>query len=42
MDLPNDIEDTYDDGREDEIDKNDYQVDTGDRESESIMSISSY
>ena len=41
MDLPVDIEDTYDDGCEDEIDKNDYQVDTGDRESESSMSVSS-
>ena len=41
MDLPVDIDDTYDDGCEDEIDKNDYQVDTGDRESESSMSVSS-
>ena len=41
MDLPIDIEDTYDDGCKDEIDKNDYQVDTGDRESESSMSVSS-
>ncbi len=41
MDLPVDNEDTYDDGCEDEIDKNDYQVDTGNRESESSMSISS-
>jgi hypothetical protein len=41
MHLPVDIEDTYDDGCEDEIDKNDYQVDTGDREIESSMSVSS-
>ncbi len=33
MNLPVDIEDTDDDGCEDEIDKNDYQVDTGNRES---------
>jgi hypothetical protein len=39
MDLPVDIEDTYDDGCEDEIDKNYYQVD--DRESESSISVSS-
>ena len=39
--LPVDIEDTYDDGCEDKIDKNDYQVDIGDRESESSMSVSS-
>jgi hypothetical protein len=38
MDLPVDIEDTYDDRCEDEIDKNNYQVDTGDSESESSMS----
>ncbi len=42
MDLPVDIEDPYDDRCEDEIDKNDCQVDTGDRESESSMSVSSY
>ncbi len=41
MDLPVHIEDTYDDGCEDKIAKNDYQVDTGDRESESSMSVSS-
>jgi len=41
MDLPGEIEDTYDDRCEDEIDKNDYQVDTGDSESESSMSVSS-
>ena len=41
MDLPVDIEDTYDDRCEDEIDKNDYQVDTGDSESKSSMSVSS-
>ena len=41
MDLPVDIEDTYDDRCEDEIDKNDYQVDTGDREIESSMGVSS-
>jgi hypothetical protein len=41
MNLPFDIEDTYDDGCEDEIEKNDYQVDTSDRESESSMSVSS-
>jgi hypothetical protein len=41
MDLPVDIEDTYDDGYEDRIDKNDYQLDTGDSERESSMSASS-
>jgi hypothetical protein len=41
MDLPVDIEDTYDDGCEEEINKNDYPVDIGDRESESSMSVSS-
>ncbi len=41
MDLPVDIDDTYDDRCEDEINKNDYQVTTGDRESESSMSVSS-
>jgi hypothetical protein len=41
MDLPVDIEDMYDEGCEDEIDKNDYQMDTDDRESESSMSGSS-
>ncbi len=41
MYLPVDIEDTYDDRCKDEIDKNNYQVDTGDRESESSMSVSS-
>ena len=35
MDFSVDIENTYDDGCEDKIDKNDYQVDTGNRESES-------
>ena len=41
MDLPIDIEDTYDDGCEDKINKIDYQVDPGDRERESSMSVSS-
>ena len=41
MDLPVDIEDTYDDGCEDNINKNDYQVDTDDRESENSVSVSS-
>ncbi len=41
MDLPVAIEDTYDDGCEDEINKNDYQVETGDRVSESSMSVRS-
>ncbi len=40
MDLPVDIEDTYDDGCEceDEINKSDSQVETRDYESESSMS----
>ena len=41
MDLPVDIEDTYDDGCEDEINKSDSQVETRDYESESSMSVSS-
>ncbi len=39
MDLPVDIEDTYDDGCEDKIDKTDYQVDTSDSESENSMKL---
>ena len=41
MDLPVDIEDTYDDRCEDEINKKDYQVDTGNRKSKGSMSVSS-
>ena len=41
MDLPVDIEDTYDDGGEDEINKSDPKVETRDYESESSMSVSS-
>jgi hypothetical protein len=41
MDLPVDIEDTYDDGCEDEINKSNSQVETRDYESESSMSVSS-
>ena len=41
MDLPVDIEDTYDDGGEDEINKSDPKVDTRDNERESSMSVSS-
>jgi hypothetical protein len=40
MELPVDIEDTYDDGCEDEINKSDSQVETRDYESESSMSVS--
>ncbi len=39
MDLPVDIEDTYDDGCEDEINKSDTQVETRDYESESSMIV---
>ena len=41
MDLPVDIEDTYDDRCEDKIDTTDYQVDTSDSESESSISVNS-
>ncbi len=41
MDLPVDIEDTYDDRGEDEINKSDPKVETRDYESESSMSVSS-
>ena len=40
MNLPVDIEDTYDDGCEDEINKSDTQVKTRDYESESSLSVS--
>jgi len=39
MDLPVDIEDTYDDGGEDEINKSDHKVKTRGYESESSMSV---
>ena len=41
MDLPVDIEDTYDDGGEDEINKSDPKLETRDYECESSMSVSS-
>ena len=41
MDLPADIEDKYDDGHEDNINKSDSQVVTSNCESESSMSVSS-
>ena len=41
MELPVDIDDTFDDGCEDKIDKTIYQVNTSDSESESSMSVSS-
>jgi len=40
MDLPVDIEDTYDDGGGDKINKSDPKVETRDYESESSMSVS--
>jgi hypothetical protein len=41
MDLPVDVEDTYDDGGEDEINQSDPKVETRDYESESSMSVCS-
>ena len=40
LDLPVDIEDTYDEGCKDEINKSDYQVDISGCEGESSMSLS--